>query len=180
MSSKDNVLNITDRLIERRNRDRANEKSSNDLTQKTSKVESIADLRAQIISEERRQVKRTILTEFIGAFAIIPGSGLVKLALHDISDTGLSFDVEEKFGKFNEGDEVALRVYLNQETYFPIIINVANCRLEPSEGSYRHGGSFVKDSVNQVALHHFIKFIETVSTSLRADLGDLMLSKPKK
>ncbi len=172
MSSKDNVLNITDRLIERRKKSRKGGKVSNDLS--SSSVESISELRAEMIKEERRQVKRTILTEFVGAFAIIPGSGLVKLALHDISDSGLSFDVEEKFGHFNNGDEVALRVYLNQDTYFPIVVKVANCRFEASEGSYRHGASFVKDSVNQEALGHFIKFIETVSTSLRADLGDLM------
>jgi hypothetical protein len=40
----------------------------------------------------------------------------------------------------------------------------------------RHGCGFVKDTVNEEALYHFVRFIETVSASLRTDAGDVMVS----
>ena len=132
--------------------------------------------RNQILGEERRQVRRTILTEFVGAFAVIPERGLQKIALYDISDNGLGFDTDLEHGQLRSGEEVAMRVYLNQYTYFPFVARVTNVRTVDEEGVHRHGASFVKGTVNDVALHHFVKFIETVSASLATDHGDVMVS----
>jgi len=140
-------------------------------------VVAIGDLREQIIAEERRKVRRTLLTEFIGASVILPGSGLVRVTMSDISLEGVSFDVVKKYGSFKKGETVALRVYLNHSTYFPMEIVITNAREIDEEGVYRHGAKFSEESQNQEALSHFIKFMETVNTSLRADLGDIMLSK---
>lgn len=140
-------------------------------------VIAIDELREKIIAEERRKVKRTMLTEFIGASVVLPGSGLVKVTLNDISLEGLSFDIAKKFGSFSKSEEVALRLYLNHTTYFPMTLKVTNMRYIAEIGYYRHGAKFLKSSQNQEALGHFIKFIETVNTSLKADHGDILLSK---
>lgn len=137
----------------------------------------IGQRRAKVVAEERRQVRRTILTEFIAVHVVVPGHGLMKVTMHDISEGGLSFDLEPRSGFFKLGEEIALRVYLNHQTYFPFFGKVQNIRLEEDEGCLRHGINFVKDSFNDEALRHFVRFIETVSASLRTDRGDVMVSK---
>jgi hypothetical protein len=139
----------------------------------------ISTKREEIIVEERRQVKRTILTEFIGAWIVIPDHGLQRAMLHDISDSGLAFDIPAELGTFTSGEEVAMRVYLNQQTYFPFSVVIQNSRFIEYEHVYRHGTNFVKGTVNDQALFHFIKFIENVAAGLERDNGDVMVSKIK-
>jgi hypothetical protein len=50
---------------------------------------------------------------------------------------------------------------------------VTNVREVPEEGIVRHGGIFLKETVNDKALFHFVKFIENVSLELKRDSGDL-------
>jgi len=132
--------------------------------------------REEMLNRDRREVKRTILTEFVGAYAVLPERGLMKVTLYDISENGIAFDLEIHEGVFLESEEIALRVYLNHSTYFPFVVKVVNSRRLEDEGVYRHGASFVKGTVNDVALHHFVKFIENVSASLRKDGGDILVS----
>ncbi len=132
--------------------------------------------RNEILTQERRQVKRTILTEFIGAFVVVPEKGLQKVAIYDISDNGIAFDVDLSLGQFTNGEEVAVRVYMNQQTYFPFIVKIQNVRQISEEGVHRHGGHFLKGTVNDKALFHFVKFIENISASLEKDTGDVMVS----
>ncbi|AFY00433.1 PilZ domain-containing protein [Bdellovibrio bacteriovorus] len=139
-------------------------------------VLDITEARQEILSRDRRDVKRTILTEFVGAFVVLPEKGLLKAALYDISENGLAFDLELAEGGFVTGDEVAMRVYLNHSTYFPFTITVSNSRAIEDEGVVRHGAGFVKGTMNDVALHHFVKFIENVSASLKTDSGDVLVS----
>lgn len=140
---------------------------------------SIVDIgakRQEIIQEERRSVRRTILTEFIGVHTIVPGYGLQKCSLHDISVKGMAFDLGEKQGHFAAGEEVAMRVYMNHQTYFQFIVTIRSSRFIKEEGVYRHGAAVVEGTVNQEALEHFIRFIETVSASLKTDHGDVIVS----
>lgn len=139
-------------------------------------VIDMTEKRAEIIQQERRRTKRTILSEFIGAFALVPRKGLLKVNLYDISDNGVAFDIAETAGHFSVGEEVAMRVYLNQQTYFSFVVKIQNIRGVEDEISYRHGGAFVKGSINEEALHHFVRFIETVSGILQTDHGDLQVS----
>lgn len=132
--------------------------------------------REEMLSKDRREVKRTILTEFVGAYAVLPERGLMKVTLHDISENGIAFDLELHEGGFLEGEEVAFRVYLNHATYFPFTVSVVNSRRLEDENVTRHGAQFVKGTVNDVALHHFVKFIENVSAGLRRDDGDILIS----
>lgn len=163
------VLDITSRL-----------KASNSLQNKSEEVVAnvlnITEARQEILSRDRRNVKRTILTEFVGAFTVLPEKGLMKVSLYDISDNGLAFDLPLEGGGFTQGEEVAMRVYLNHSTYFPFTINISNVRAIEDEGVVRHGATFVKGTMNDVALHHFVKFIENVSASLKKDSGDVLVS----
>jgi hypothetical protein len=143
-------------------------------------VTSITELRQEMINDERRRVKRTILTGFIGAFVVVPNQGLLRVDIYDISENGVAFDMETSFGQFNKGEEVAMRVYMNQDTYFPFIINVQNVRELDGADLTRHGAFFAKGTVNDEALFHFVKFIETVSASLEKDSGDVLVSNIKK
>lgn len=135
--------------------------------------------RQEIIADERRKVRRTILTEFIGACIVIPNQGLCKVSLFDISEKGMAFDMDIDHGHLQIGDEVAIRVYLNNKTYFPFTVRVNHVRAVDGDGSYRHGVVYVKGTLNDVALHHFVKFIECVSSCLETDNGDIMVSKLK-
>jgi hypothetical protein len=163
-----NVIDISGRL-RKKNRTRTVKADSAPIIDMTEK-------RAEIVAEERRKVKRTILSEFVGAMALVPRKGLLKVTIYDISEDGLAFDIEDEAGHFKNGEEVAMRVYLNQHTYFPFIVTVQNIRQMGDEKVYRHGAGFVKGTINDEALHHFVKFIETVSASLQSDQGDIVVS----
>lgn len=156
-------------------------RQSGSTQQKTKKSEhsSVIDIsqkRMQILEDDRRKVKRTLLTEFIAVHAVIPGSGLQKVILYDINEDGLSFDLDFKYGQFITNEQLAMRVYLNQQTYFTFTVNVKHVSEIKDEQVYRHGVEFVKGTLNDVALHHFVKFMETVSASLRNDKGDIIVS----
>ena len=140
---------------------------------------SIVDIgakRQEIIQDERRSVRPTLLTEFIGVHTVVPGTGLQKCALRDISEKGIAFDLLKKQGHFKSGEEVAMRVYLNHKTYFAFIVSIRSSRYVREEGVYRHGASIVEGTVNQEAISHFIQFIENVSASLKTDHGDVIVS----
>ncbi len=136
----------------------------------------MTESRQEMIQRERREVKRTLLSNFIGAFAVLPERGLLKVTFYDISDNGLAFDTDSQEGGFSQNDEIAMRVYINHKTYFPFNVRVLNSRKIEPEGVIRHGAHLVKDSANDVALHHFVKFVESVSTTLLEDDGDIVVS----
>lgn len=167
MSSRNNVIDLNSRRPE---------KGSKKVDLSPGKVAPVVDMterRQAAIQEERRSVRRTILTEFIGAFVVIPGFGLKKVSLYDISENGLAFDLEFEMGKLKTGEEMAMRVYLSQYTYFPFTVTITNVREVPEEGVSRHGANFDKNTVNEDALFHFVKFIEHVSVDLHKDSGDI-------
>lgn len=139
-------------------------------------IVDMTERRNEMLVQERREVRRTILSEFIGAYLIVPQKGLARVTIYDISENGVAFDIDLEEGHLNAGEEVAMRVYLNQHTYFPFVVKVANVREILEEACWRHGANFMKGTVNDVALHHFVKFIETVSAALETDHGDVMVS----
>lgn len=173
MAAKPNVINLNVR--------RPKERTPKSVVQKgdleTAPVVDMTHRREEILQQERRRVRRTILSEFIGVHVLVPNHGLMKVTLHDISEDGLSFDVPGSIGRFRPNEEIAMRVYLNHETYFPFVIKVQNVRTLVTEGVVRHGCNFVLGTVNEDALHHFVRFIETVSASLQTDAGDVVVSK---
>lgn len=171
MFPKDNVIDLAERRLHKKR-----QKSAKSLKSGKAPVVDITERRQEMIQSERRQVKRTILTEFIGACVVVPNHGLMKVALYDISDNGIAFDMEKRSGSFQVGEEIAVRVYLNHTTYFGFIVKVQNVRSIEDEDILRLGANFMQDTVNDKALKHFVKFIESVSASLERDTGDVMVS----
>lgn len=145
-------------------------------------VLSYDEQKQKILFHERRQIKRTILTEFVSAMVVLPEKGLLKVAIYDISEEGISFDIEADQGQFKIDEEVSMRVYLNQKTYFPITIQIKHVTDEVSEGVIRHGTVFLRSASSEkastdAALQYFVRFIESVSVGLKNDNGDLMAPK---
>ena len=179
MNKPNNVIDLSKRL-KSKTRERVkpvNMKKA--LKKQRSESAPVVDMtrrRQAILQQERRTVKRTILSEFVGAFIVVPHRGLCKVALYDISERGLAFDLETELGQLRNGEEIAMRVYMNQHTYFPFVVTITNVRTIIDEGLNRHGAEFVKGTINDKALHHFVKFIENVSASLKTDHGDVMVS----
>lgn len=168
MNKPNNVIDLKSRLPGRA--------KTTDKGPEAAPVLDMTERRQEMLTHERRKVRRTILSEFIGAFIVVPNRGLHRVSIYDISEDGIAFDIDLGEGQLGKDEEVAMRVYLNNQTYFPFIAKVANVRAIPAEGVTRHGCGFVKGTVNDVALHHFVKFIETVSASLQTDHGDVMVS----
>jgi hypothetical protein len=139
-------------------------------------VMDITNIREQQIESDRREAKRTILNGFIGASVVIPGRGLLKVSLFDISKGGLSFDIGSDSGHFREHEEVAIRFYFSQTTYFPFVVRVTSFRINADDGVARHGANFVSDLSNMHVINHFVDFLESVATNLRVDKGDLFIN----
>ncbi|OFZ20035.1 MAG: hypothetical protein A2Z20_08085 [Bdellovibrionales bacterium RBG_16_40_8] len=177
---KNNVIDLS------RHRKRKNKMSKNiNTSKKAAPVVDMTERREAIINDERRKVRRTILTGFIGAFVVVPArpgakGGLLKVEVYDISADGIAFDMSAKYGHYKKGDEIAMRVYLSHDVYFPFVAQVQNQRALAGEAAHRHGANFLRGTVNDEALFHFVKFIETVSASLEKDRGDVMVSGLKK
>ncbi|HRO68448.1 MAG TPA: PilZ domain-containing protein [Pseudobdellovibrionaceae bacterium] len=163
------LIDLTSRLNHRKNTGKG----------KGHQVAEVLDLvepRQAILKDERRDLRRTILTEFVGAFVVVPERGLLRVSLYDISEDGLAFETETGQGAFHKDERVAMRIYLNHKTYFEFVVQVKWLENFTDAGFIRHGAKFVKNTVNDVALAHFVKFIEAVSVNLQADEGDLQIS----
>lgn len=149
---------------------------SNDTSDPKATVLDITDLRVQQIQQDRRDAKRTILDGFIGVSVVIPGRGLLRVNLFDISKGGLAFDMKVEAGHFHEGEEIAVRFYFNHNGYFPFVIRISSCRIFEEEGYSRHGATFVSELSNMSVLTYFVEFIEAVSSNLKHDNGDLFIN----
>ncbi len=143
----------------------------------SSNVVDYVEQKHKMLMFERRKIKRTILTEFVSAMVVVPEKGLLKVAIYDISEQGISFDTEFDQGAFKVDEEVSMRIYLNQKTYFPITVQVKHVIDETTEGVMRHGSVYLRQAATDAALQYFVKFIESVSQGLRKDNGDLMVPK---
>jgi hypothetical protein len=172
MSSSGNVIDL-----QKHRAKSVKKKGEKPMKGRSAPIVDISVMRQEMIEEERRGVKRTLLTEFIGLSLIVPNKGLFKCTLYDISEKGLAFELPEDMGQFHAGERVALRVYLNHQTYFPFEVQIRNVQHIPEEAVYRFGGVFQQDTINDTALFHFAKFIENVSAYLKTDHGDVLVSK---
>ncbi|MFN7730228.1 MAG: PilZ domain-containing protein [Bdellovibrio sp.] len=127
-------------------------------------------------ADERRQVKRVVLNEFISAHVFIQGRGLLRIVLKDIHDKGLAFEIDSREGQFSKAELLEVRFYMNHETYFKFNVQVMHAQTNEDDATERHGCQFVKDTINDVALHHFIGFLQNIAASLRTDKGDRTVS----
>ena len=173
-------MSFDNNVIDFKSRKKVQENEGVKKTDQNAPVVDISERRQEMLQDERRIVKRTILTEFIGAFIVVPQSGLCPVSIYDISEDGLSFDLDYERGRLTLGEEIAMRIYMNKKTYFPFIVKTSNIRDIPEEGVIRHGVSLMKGTINDVALHHFVRFIENVCSCLEKDSGDILVSNLRK
>lgn len=166
-----NILKFPGSKAPLRPNDESNQASA-DQTQVHDITQRIQDRQA----EDRRKIKRVVLNDFISAHVYIPGRGCLKIALKDITDKGLAFEIDEKQGQFTRGENLEIRFYLNHETYFKFQIQVAHSAFVSEEATYRHGCQFAGDSLNNVALNHFVLFLQNIAASLRTDKGDRIIT----
>lgn len=171
-TSKTNVIDMTAR---RRAQIR---KESTKRTGAPAEVVGFEEKRKEILTQERRQNRRTILSNFLGAFVVVPEQGLREVTLYDISEGGVAFDLEILSGQFRANEELAMRVYLSKEIYVPFHVKVKNVREIKDESVYRHGANFVGAAGDEV-LKHFVKFVEAMGVHLKRDSGDLKLPNQK-
>jgi len=179
MSTGGKVLQFPNPKNKRRKDSPLKESSAQGEIAPEEEVVSISEKRQATIQDERRTVRRTILREFIGVHIVVPGRGLVRCALADISEKGLAFDLIKPIGHLKSGEEVAMRIYMNHQTYFGFTVKIKGSRFLDDEGVYRHGVSFSEETMNSNAIRHFAMFIESVSANLSRDGGDVMVSNLK-
>ena len=172
---KSNVIDITQLLKKNSGRKHTEESPAPEV----GKVPAIVDMvlrRKEQIQSERRDVRRTVLDHFIGAFVVLPQKGLQPATIFDISDAGMSFDFDLEIGRFKQGEVVNMRIYLSHELYFPFSVNITNIRAT-NDGAVRHGAIFEKGQPSAKVLENFVKFLEGVATISRRDEGDRLLGR---
>ena len=135
---------------------------------------NLIEKRQEMRATDRRNVTRTVLSQFIGVFVVLPKAGLKPVSVYDISDGGLAFDLSIETGSFKSGDNVTMRIYLSHDTYFSFSVSVINARPSVS-GARRHGVLFKKDDDSYKTLVFFSRFLQNVSVVARKDHGDRLL-----
>ncbi len=75
--------------------------------------------------KEKRNSKRRQILENFSFFVCVPKIGAAKLAVHDISETGIGFSIDT-LGEFrlDQKAESNLQFYLNQTLFLPLKIQV--------------------------------------------------------
>jgi len=133
---------------------------------KTNKQESSSGI-------ERRREKRRPMLETFSFFIVIPKKGLHKLGLHDISESGVGFDLDiegESSTDFaaKDGDTIDFRFYLNRSLFIPLSANVA--RIEMSASGRRVGAEFKdKTSKNYKAFLSLLQLLDGIVDVVQID-----------
>jgi hypothetical protein len=179
MSNKSNVINFKERAEKRKKAENGSEEHEE--TAKGSwgdhAVVDMTARRQEAMETERRSVARTVLSQFIGVFVVLPTKGLQSVNLHDVSENGLAFDLPQEAGQYNIGDSVTMRIYLSHDTYFSFGVKVSNRRTTQAQGVSRHGAVFAKNDQSFKTLFYFTKFLESVSTIAKKDNGDRLMGR---
>lgn len=115
---------------------------------------------------ERRRARRRSVMGTFSLFAVIPKKGVHRLAIQDISDLGMAFDLDVEGESptdfpLEKGETISLRFYLNQSLFLPLDVRIA--RLEETPQGRRAGGEFVQtDGKGYKAFLSFLKLMDEV------------------
>lgn len=132
------------------------------------------------ISEEKRKTRRIVMSGLMNTALVVPNGGLIRdVSLHNISETGISFDLPFNFKEaFKVKEKLTMRVYLNSEDFFDFnIVITKNIRHIPEEGICRYGCRLLPNERSEKAINSLIHFIESVSHILHKDKGEVLLYK---
>ncbi|MDZ4676949.1 MAG: PilZ domain-containing protein [Oligoflexia bacterium] len=133
--------------------------------------------RDQLADQDRREVTRTVFSQFIGVFIVLPKLGLQPVSIYDISAGGLAFDLPSELGQFNIGEAVTMRIYLSHDTYFSYSAKIANVRAVDHGAVLRHGTILQKDDESYETLTHFMHFLQAVARVAKKDNGDRQMGR---
>jgi hypothetical protein len=123
--------------------------------------------------KERRRARRRPVLETFSLFVVIPKKGIHRLAIHDVSDLGIGFDLDtegESPADFplTSGNSLDLRLYLNQSLYLPLTVEVV--RIEDRNTVRRVGAEFAqRDSGNYKGFLAFLTMLDSVIDVVRIE-----------
>lgn len=122
--------------------------------------------------EKRRARRRPVMNTF-SLFVVIPRKGGHRLQINDLSEFGIGFDWDEEgesheLFKLEKGEDLELRLYLNQSLYLPLAASVK--RVE-KKGSLRRVGAEFTDAHegSRKALASFLKMLDSITSEVRFD-----------
>jgi len=116
---------------------------------------------------ERRRFKRRPILETFSLFVVVPKKGSHRLPVHDVSDSGIGFDLDidgENFSEFplKSGERLDVQLYLNQTLFLPVTVQVA--RIEDTASVRRIGAELVNpDSPSSKAFAAFLTMLDLVT-----------------
>jgi hypothetical protein len=122
---------------------------------------------------ERRKARRRPILNTFSLFVVAPKKGFHRLVIHDVSDLGIGFDLDtegEDPGMFpiQPGDQVDLRLYLNQSLFLPVTVEVV--RVQDQNTVRRVGAEFGdKNSKGYKAFLSFIQMLDGIVDAVRID-----------
>lgn len=122
---------------------------------------------------ERRRTRRRPIIETFSIFCVVPKKGPYRLAVHDVSDQGIGFDLDmegEDIQSFalKLGEPLEVYFYLNQSLYLPLEVKVA--RIEerngesPGQGKVRRiGAEFDSKAPVHAGFSAFLKMLDAIA-----------------
>ena len=127
-------------------------------------------------SEDRRKKRRIVVSGLMNA-AIVHSKGLIRdVFIYDISKEGISFDLPQQYN-IKENEQLHMRLYLNSVDFFEFTILTKNKRLVDIEDFHRYGTVFQNlNTFNKKAIINLVNFIESASSVLNKDRGEILFS----
>lgn len=110
---------------------------------------------------ERRKTQRRPVLESFSLFVVLPKMGAHRLPVHDISEGGMLFDLDEAGELIADkpvavGESLKVHLYLNQTLYVPLQVKIA--RIEPV-GEVRRVGTEMLQK-NSAAYRAYLAFVQ--------------------
>jgi hypothetical protein len=136
------------------------------------KVIDFQEVREKKLEEKRTRNERVFMKEMLGIYCMVEGQERA-IEIVDVSDSGLAFRVE-----FNsrspwptELKEVKIRLYFNQTTYLPLILQIRNSAPQMDGGRryIRYGCVVDPSTTTYEAYLQFVKFIKLYSVHAHKD-----------
>jgi hypothetical protein len=120
------------------------------------------------VTEKRRSPRRPVLDTF-SVFAVVPRKGMHRLPVHDLSEHGMSLDVDTegedlKAVPLTQGERLEVHFYLNQSLYLPLQMQLV--RITEARGVRQVGAQFADEkSAGYQAFIAFLKMLELLDAA---------------
>ncbi len=142
-----------------------------------SKVLNFNKKRQENIEQKRRNFERIFFQNFLGAYATIEQSGVIKpVDILDISKDGLLFQSpgSSRGPSLAVHDELTIRLYFTKQSYIPVILKIVRSKNKSIHGELynEYGCTFDKTVPTFQAVSHFIDFVYSFAEHSSIDKGD--------